>query len=178
MKAYKLDLEKTIETYHLIDSKIELNNCYSNVFRVAQATENKDFNFCYGYIEQRLTNTTILFRHCFLKDNNTNKIIDVTALLWRDFEEDYNDYNYYIFKEFDKNEYLLEILNDEEGTGVLNSLYKEEAKLLNALLKKGIKPNPVDLKSLIDVVYEGDTIRGFEDFNKYNKIMTEKRGDK
>ena len=158
IKAYKLDLKNTIETYNKTEG-IKLTNCYGNVFRVAQAIqaiEDKDFSFCYGYVEQDL----ILFRHCFIRNNNTNKIIDVTALIWRDFAKEYTGYNYYIFKEFDKNEYLLELLHDEEETGALiNSLHEKEIKLLNGLVAEGKQLNPIDLNKLNNAIKKKEKVQ-------------------
>ena len=113
----------------------------------------------------------MLFRHAFIVDTINNTVLDATACLWSDIDE-YEDYNYYIFKEYkDLTEYTDAIISEASDLTLCQSTKEDEVKMVNKLSKQGLEYNPIDLYDLISKVYGSNVMQGFNDYQKRRKIV-------
>ena len=155
----------------------EMNSCYSNTFHAISTINflksyNRDeYTVAYGFIEKEVGDGLMFFRHAFIIRNEDSAVIDVTACLWEDVEDEHASYNYYIFKEYEFNKYNETIAKEMCKPALYEDNKEDEVKLVNELTKRGLYYNPIDLMELIIKVYGNDFMEGFRKYNESKMIV-------
>lgn len=180
MKALKLNLDLSKNFVEKMKDKseyVELRECYNNTFKAVgvlmemNVSERKEYKIAYGFVDKKIGSERMYFRHAFLVNVKYNCAVDVTALLWKDAEEERVDYNYYIFKEYDDiNCYTDDLLKESGQPGLYESTMAEEVIVVNELNKMGLSINPVDLIELMHRLYGNDLMEGFRRYKESNII--------
>ncbi|MBQ8999063.1 MAG: hypothetical protein IJ086_16010 [Clostridium sp.] len=169
-KQIMLDMEEH-------DEYIQMKDCYKNTFKaISFLNYSSDYNanhfkIAYGFVDKKIGNERLYFRHAFIICTEENSVVDVTSCLWSETETEYLDYDYYIFKEYlDIDEYT-DALFRESGVVSLNSETKiEEVNLVNKLTKKNLTYNPFDFLDLMREVYGNKYLEGMKKYEKEKVI--------
>lgn len=178
MKALKLNLDLSMKVYEEVEHKIELRNCYNNTFyTISYILENmykfkeiKDYKISYGFIKKSISGYDMLFRHGYITIND-NEVVDVTACLWYDVKEKYDEYEYYTFKEYDLDSYLNTLMEFDGLPALYGDTINEELRLYSKFVKDGIQYNPIDHMDFMQRIYKNDIFRGIEEFENKTSII-------
>lgn len=96
----KIDYEKSINILGFENLEI-VDSSYETLYNLIKINEDKirkgRYKIAYGYV---ISNTNLSFRHCFLIDVITDKIIDVSCKKFMDSFIDSKRYRYEVFTEF------------------------------------------------------------------------------
>lgn len=181
MKTLKLNLELSRELMEFMDEVgdyVELSMCYNNTFKAITAINIssryniKDYKVAYGFVDKKIESSRLYFRHAFLVNTKEGYVVDVTACLWEEADNEWSDYNYYVFKEYENVNDYTDALIKEDGKLALEKEMKEyEVKAVNNLSKKGMEYNPIDLVNLINRVYGRDFMKVFRDYQETKEIV-------
>ena len=178
MKALKLNLDLSKKVYEEIENKVELRSCYNNTFyAISYILENsdtfkeiRDYKISYGFIKKNISGFDMLFRHGYLTIND-NEVIDVTACLWYDVEEKYDECEYYTFKEYDLDSYLDTLMEFDGLPALYGDTINEELRLYSKFVKAGMQYNPIDHMDFIQRLNKNDIFRGIEEFENKTSII-------
>lgn len=178
MESLKMNLQLSKSIYEAVQDYVELRECYNNIFNVFSALRfskkfniAKDYRVGYGYINKKVGNNFMFFRHGFLIENKTNSIIDVTACLWKEVEEKYSDYEYYTFKEYNLDEYIDALMKYDGMPALYEDTQEEEIALYNKLIERGNECNPIDQMELLNRIYGANIMQGIKEFNDGKSVL-------
>lgn len=178
MKKLKLDLNATKLMYNCFKDSVKVRECYNNTFEVMSLInftsrfDLSDYRVGYGFIKKNIGEEQVLFRHAFIIRNADDAVIDVTACLWKDVESKYEDYEYYIFKEYETMDEYTDALIEEDGMPALHKAsHNEEIEVYNYLVKKGYSCNPIDHMDLLSRIYGNDIFDGINEYYSGNSVL-------
>lgn len=130
---YRIDYKKSMDTSYLNEYYMDENSSYNTLYNLIENNKREflrgAYKIAYGYV---ISNTKISFRHCFLIDVLSKKIIDPSCMNYIECEDDAKKYKYEVFTEFESlSEYMLAIkfssyIAKEEEKNLLRLLQEEE----------------------------------------------------
>ncbi|MGL4760909.1 MAG: hypothetical protein ACRCWG_05550 [Sarcina sp.] len=109
--GFKIDYKNSMDTSYLNEFYMDENSSYNTLYNLIENNKREflrgRYKIAYGYVT---SNTKLSFRHCFLIDVLSKKIIDPSCMNYIDCEYDSEKYKYEVFTEFDSlNEYMLAV---------------------------------------------------------------------
>ena len=177
MSSLKLNLNLSKLIYKEFCNSVKVGECYNNTFNIMYEFNHsnkyniEDYKVGYGFLKKIIRGEQVFFRHGFIIYNKDNSIIDVTACLWEKLESKYQNYEYYVFKEYAMEEYL-NALRSENGMSALYKIsHNEEIELYNYLVKNGYECNPVDYINLFERVYGDGVLEGDKEYSSGKSVL-------
>ncbi|MEH7210227.1 hypothetical protein V7094_29150 [Priestia megaterium] len=125
---HKLNIELSKEVYEECKERLEMKECYLNVFYAMTAFEDRfrdgEWEVAYGYMRV-LPDGNLMVRHCFIV-NEKGEAIDPTLFTQKDFKEttDKQHTSFVIFD--DVEEYIQMVLGNERMPDLLKPLMELE----------------------------------------------------
>lgn len=178
MKKLKLDLNAAKLMYSHFKDNVKVRECYNNTFEVmslinfTRKFNQSDYRVGYGFICKNVGKEQMFFRHAFIIKNADDAVIDVTACLWKDVESKYEDYEYYVFKEYETMDEYTDALIEENGMPALHKTsHDEEIEMYNYLAKKGYSCNPIDHMDLLSRIYGNDIFNGINEYYSGSSVL-------
>lgn len=177
MKSLRMNLQLSKSIYEVVQDSIELKGCYNNTFNtMSELGFSKEFDFenyrvGYGFLKKNIGDTHMFFRHGFIIDNKNDQVIDVTACLWNNVEEDCSDFEYYVFKEYKMDDYVDALMRCNGMPALFEDTQEEEVALYNELVKNNMECNPIDQMDLLTRIYKENIIEGIKEFNEGKSVL-------
>lgn len=131
--VYRIDYKNSMDTSYLNEYYMDENSSYNTLYNLIENNKREflrgRYKIAYGYV---ISNTKLSFRHCFLIDVLSKKIIDPSCINYMECEDDARKYKYEIFTEFETlEEYSLAVkfsssIAREDEKNLLRLLLTEE----------------------------------------------------
>ena len=177
MDSLKLNLNLSKIVCMEFRNSANAGECYNNTFNIMYEFKHsnlyniEDYKVGYGFLKKIIRGEQVFFRHGFIISTKDNSVIDVTSCLWKRVESKYQNYEYYVFKEYTMEEYLDALRSEDYMSALYETSRNEEIKLYNYLVKKGYECNPADYIDLFERVYGDNIIKGQKEYNSGNSIL-------